>query len=59
LETGVWCYFLENKPIAVTFAMATEVKDGFSGKILSVLPFNIGTTNFSSRDENSLQQTTD
>jgi hypothetical protein len=59
LETRFWCYFPENKSITSTFAMVTEVKDSFSGKILSVLPFNIGTTNFCSRDESSLQQATD
>jgi hypothetical protein len=59
LEIGFWCYFPENKSITSTFAMVTEVKDSFSGKILSVFPFNTGTTNFCSRYESSLQQATD
>jgi hypothetical protein len=59
LETGVWCYFPENKSITSTSAVVTEVKDSFCGKILSLLPFNIGTTNFCPRDESSLQQATD
>jgi hypothetical protein len=59
LETGVWCYFPQNKSVTSTFAMVTEVKDSFCGKILSLLPFNIGTTNFCSRDESSLQQATE
>jgi hypothetical protein len=58
LEIRFWCHVFENKSITSTLAMVTEVKDCVSGEIFSVLPFNIGTTNFCSRDEDSLQQAT-
>lgn len=59
LEIRIWCYIPENKSIASTLAMVTEVKDNFSGKILSVLSYNISTANICSRDEGPLQQATD
>jgi hypothetical protein len=59
LEIRFWCYILENKSVTSTLTMVTEVKDCVSGEIFSVLPLNIGTTNFCSRDEGSLQQATD
>ena len=39
--------------------MVTEVKNNFSGKILSLLSHNISPTNICSRDEGPLQQATD
>jgi hypothetical protein len=59
LEIRFWCYIPENKSITSTATMVTETKNSFSGKILSLLPFNIGTANLRSRDEGSLQQATD
>lgn len=59
LEIRIWCYIPENKSIASTLAMVTEVKNNFSGKILSLLSHNISPTNICSRDEGPLQQATD
>jgi hypothetical protein len=59
LEIRIWCHIPENKSIASTLAMVTEVKDIFSGKILSVLSHNVGTTDICARDEGPLQQATD
>jgi hypothetical protein len=59
LKIRFWSYVLENKSITCTLAMVPEVKYCVSGKIFSVLSLNTGTTNFCSRAEDSLQQTTD
>jgi hypothetical protein len=59
LEIRIRCYIPENKSTASTLAVVTEVKDSFSGKILTVLSHNISTTNVCSRDEGPLQQATD
>jgi hypothetical protein len=59
LEIRIWCYIPENKSVASTLAVVTEVKDNFSGKILSVLSHNVSTTDICSRDEGPLQQATD
>lgn len=59
LEIRIWCYIPENKSIASTLAMVTEVKDYFPGKVLSVLPHNFSTTDICSRDEGPVQQATD
>jgi hypothetical protein len=59
LEIRIWCYIPENKSIASTLAVVTEVKDNFSGKILSVLSHNFGATDVCSRDEGPLRQATD
>jgi hypothetical protein len=39
--------------------VVTEVKDNFSGEILSVFPLNFSTTDIRSRDEGPLRQATD
>lgn len=59
LEIRIWCYIPENKSIASTLAVVTEVKDNFPGKILSVLSHNFSTTDICSRDEGPLRQATD